>query len=314
MGKKLLVALGGNALQGKDDKGTKDEQMVKIEKTCELFLHLLDEGYTLSVTHGNGPQVGVILLKNEMTEEKLPAMPLDICGAESQGMIGYMIQQQLRNKLSESGKKYSVVTLCTQTLVHKHDKAFVNPSKPIGPFYTQKRASELSKEKGWSMIEQIGKGYRRVVPSPKPIDIVEIDIIKSMMSDTQIVISCGGGGIPVIEDEKGLLEGVEAVIDKDLTGALLAQKIGADIFLILTDVDRVSLNFGTPKQKDLDKLSLSQAKNYLRDGEFGKGSMDPKVKAACNFVEMGGKLAVIGSLNKCREALRGESGTAITGD
>lgn len=311
MGKKVLIALGGNALLQSGEKGTVEEQMIHIHDTCIRFLELLKEGYTLCITHGNGPQVGSILLKNELAASHLPPMPLDVCGAESQGMIGYMIQKEMRNQLKANKRKDPVFTICTQTLVDRKDKAFQKPTKPVGPFYSEKQAEEFKKEKGWSIVEQIGKGFRRVVPSPQPIKIVEGDEIKKFVDEKAIVIACGGGGIPVIENDKGNLEGIEAVIDKDLTAALLAKKIEADILMILTDVDQVALNFGTSKQKNLDKLTLKEAEEYLKEGEFGTGSMGPKVESACRFVRDGGSQAIIASLDRALDALNEKSGTHI---
>jgi len=309
--KKVLIALGGNALLQSGEKGTAEEQMVHIHETCLRFLELLKEGYTLCITHGNGPQVGSILLKNELSADQLPPMPLDICGAESQGMIGYMIQKEMRNQLKANKRKDSVFTICTQTLVDRKDKAFQNPTKPIGPFYSEKRAEELKKEKGWSIVEQIGKGFRRVVPSPEPMDIIEGDEIKKFVDEKAIVIACGGGGVPVIKNEDGNLQGVEAVIDKDLTAALLAKKIEADILMILTDVEKVALNFGTSKQKNLDWLTLKEAEEYLKEGEFGTGSMGPKMEAACRFVRDTGGQSIIASLDRALDALNEKSGTHI---
>jgi carbamate kinase len=308
---KVLIALGGNALLRKGEKGTVEDQLKHVHDTADKFLELIKEGYKISITHGNGPQVGDILLKNEMAKDTLPSMPLDVCGAQSQGFIGYMIQRVLINKLSEANKHIPVVTVLTQVLVNKDDPDFQSPSKPIGPFYSKEEAETLKKEKGWSIVEQIGKGFRRVVPSPDPIDIIEGYVIKKLFKKKVLVISCGGGGIPVIKDSKGDLIGVEAVIDKDHTAAVLAHIIGANILMILTDVEKVFLNFGKEDQKGLDKLSIKEAKEYLKEGEFAKGSMGPKVHAACNFIKNGGKKAIITSLEKCKEALLGKTGTHI---
>ena len=308
----VLIALGGNALQRSGEKGTAEEQLAHVRETSDRCVEILEGGYSLVITHGNGPQVGSILLKNEYSEDKLPPMPLDICGAETQGMIGYMIQQQLYNYLRAKKRKDRTVTLCTQTLVDQNDPAFKNPTKPIGPFYTEKHAHELREAKGWHIIEQVGKGFRRVVPSPMPIDIIEGDIIKEFIDEGLIVIACGGGGIPVIKEANGNLKGVEAVIDKDRTAAVLGYKIGAEILMILTDVEQVALNFGTPQQKNLDHLTIEEAKKYLKEGEFGVGSMGPKVEAACTFIQSGGKRALITSLEKAKDALEGLTGTSIT--
>jgi carbamate kinase len=310
--KKLLIALGGNALLRSKERGTAEEQLLHVKETCEIFMDLLDAGYTFAITHGNGPQVGNILLKNELTADTLPSMPLDICGAESQGMIGYMIQRLLYNELHLRKKEIPVVTVLTQTLVDKNDKAFQNPTKPIGPFYKKEQVESLKKEKGWSMVEQVGKGFRRVVPSPEPVDIIEGKIIKDLFMKNYLVVACGGGGIPVIREKDGTLKGVEAVIDKDHTAAVLAKVIGADVLMILTDVEKVAINFGKPNQKNLDHLTVDQTRMYIDKGEFAKGSMGPKVEAATLFVEQGGKKAIITSLEKSREALLGKTGTIIT--
>lgn len=312
MKKKVLIALGGNALLRAGEKGTDEEQIAHVKETCSHFLKMLESGYSLAVTHGNGPQVGAILLKNEMSKEKIPVMPLDICGAESQGFIGYMLLREMQSALEKSQKKEQIACLITQVLVNKEDSAFKNPTKPIGLFYTEEEKNKIVKEKDWKMVYQTNKGYRRVVPSPIPIDIVEGDVIKHLLDHETIVISCGGGGIPVIREKDGSLKGVEAVIDKDRTASVLAKKIGADILMILTDVEKVFINFGRPDQKSLDHISVKEARKYMKEGFFGKGSMQPKVEAACNFVEQGGKKAIISSLEKSTFALEEKTGTIIT--
>ncbi|MEI6243196.1 MAG: carbamate kinase [Chlamydiota bacterium] len=307
--KKILVALGGNALLRSGEKGSAEEQLYHVQETADHFLDLIQSGYSLLITHGNGPQVGSILLANEMAKEKIPPMPLDICGAESQGMIGYMIQRTVYNRLIRANIQKPVVTIVTQTLVDKNDIAFSHPTKPIGLYYTKDEADRIKKEKGWTMVEQTGKGFRRVVPSPEPLDIVEGPLIKKLYEEGAIVIACGGGGIPVIREGDGTLTGVEAVIDKDHTAAVLGKVTKMDVLVILTDVEKVAIHFGKPNQENLSKLSLDQAKEYLRSGEFAKGSMGPKVEAACKFIQEGGKRAIITSLEKCKEALQGKSGT-----
>jgi len=309
---KALIALGGNALLRADDRGTYEDQIKHVKETCLQFLKIVKAGYQLSITHGNGPQVGAILLQNEITKNQIPSMPLDICGAESQGLIGYMIQREFYNVLEEEKMGRNIVSILTQVLVNKKDQAFENPTKPIGPFYSEEEKIKLEKEKKWKMIYQESKGYRRVVPSPIPIDIIEGEIIKELYDNEVIVISCGGGGIPVIRQDDGSLIGVEAVIDKDNTGAVLAKKIGADIFMILTDVEKVCLNFGKKDQKQLDKMSVAEAKEYIKNGEFGMGSMKPKIEAACRFLEQGGKKVIITALEKSVKALQGFTGTIIT--
>lgn len=307
----VLVALGGNALQQKGEKGTIEEQRSHVKETVDHLLAILEEGCHLLVTHGNGPQVGSVLLKNELSQDQFPPMPLDVCGAETQGMIGYMIQQEMHNHLKEKGRKEEVVTVCTQTLVDQNDPAFKNPTKPIGLFYTEEKATLLKKEKGWNIIEQVGKGFRRVVPSPLPVDIVEKEVIQTLLEAGMIVIACGGGGIPVIQKGDGTLKGIEAVIDKDRTAAVLGEKVGASTLLILTDVNHVSLNFGKANQQAIHQMTIKEGEKYLKQGEFGVGSMGPKVEAACAFVASGGKKAIITSLQGAQEALKGHGGTHI---
>ena len=309
---KVLIALGGNALLRAEEKGTDKEQLKHVKETCLHFLNIINAGYSLAITHGNGPQVGAILLKNEICKETLPSMPLDICGAQSQGFIGYMIQRELLNVLEEHKKDIPVVCIVTQVLVDKKDKAFENPTKPIGPFYTEEEKTKIEKEKGWKMVYQEGKGFRRVVPSPTPIDIIEGNTIKNLFDEGYVVISCGGGGIPVIRESENILIGVEAVIDKDRTASVLAKKIDADVLMILTDVEKVAINFSKPDQKDLDSLTVEEAKKYIKENQFGKGSMEPKVEAACSFLKQGGKKAIITSLEKSVLALNGKTGTTIT--
>jgi len=305
----LLIALGGNALQRGNEKGRAEEQIFHIQETSIRCVDILEKGYSLIITHGNGPQVGNILLQQEYCEEKIPSMPLDICGAKSQGMIGYMIQQQLYNQMRKKKRKEFVASLCTQVLVNPEDPAFQKPTKPIGRFYTQKQAQELHDSKGWQLLEQQGKGFRRVVPSPIPIDIVEKDIIKNLIDERIVVIACGGGGIPVIRDKNNNLVGVEAVIDKDRTAAILGHKVNAQTLMIVTDVEQVALHFGTSGQKNLDCITIKEAQDYLKRGEFGVGSMGPKVEAACTFIQSGGERAFITSLEKMHNALDGLSGT-----
>jgi carbamate kinase len=312
MTKSILIALGGNALLQAGEKGTDKEQLSHVRETAACCLKIIQDGYRLILTHGNGPQVGAILLKNEIAKDTLPPMPLDICGAESQGLIGYMIQREFYNVLEISKISKPVACILTQVLVNSHDPAFANPTKPIGPFYKEEESKVLEKKQGWTMVYQQGKGFRRVVPSPIPITIVEKEVIKDLIENDVIVIACGGGGIPVIRESNGTLTGVEAVIDKDRTAAVLGNNLGVDILMILTDVDKIAINFGKKDQKFLDKITVAEAKKYIAEGHFGKGSMEPKVQAACHFVENGGKKAIITSLNKSKMALDGLTGTIIT--
>ena len=311
MTRTVVVALGGNAILKPKEKGTAKEQLENVRKTSRYLVELMQEGYQIVVTHGNGPQIGGILLKNELSASILPSMPLDICGAQSQGMIGYMLQQSIRNELAEANLQVPVVSLVTQTIVDPNDKAFMNPSKPIGSFYPLAKAKELQAEKGWSMIEDSGRGYRRVVPSPAPREIVEHDTIRTLLEEGTVVIAAGGGGIPVVHEEDGQLRGIVAVVDKDLTAQIIACETRAQILLMLTNVEKVALNFGKTNQIDIDTLSIEDAELYLRKGEFGIGSMAPKVEAAIRFIKSGGEKAIITSLELCKEAIEGKAGTVI---
>ena len=312
MHEKLVIALGGNALQSKDSDATAESQLQVVKKTAQHLADISRRGYEMAIVHGNGPQVGRIVLASETAKEVVPPMPFDVCGAMSQGYIGYHIQQALKYALAERGRRLPVVSITTQVVVDRADPAFQNPTKPIGAFYTAEEAERVRVEKGWSVREEATKGWRRVVPSPQPRRIVEIEAVK-LLWDHAIVITCGGGGVPVAENEDGTLEGVAAVIDKDLSAELLAEQVGADKLLILTEVEKVAVNFGKPDQKDLDHLSLAQAAQYAREGQFGVGSMLPKVQAAMRFVRYDPeKEAIITSLDKCLEALEGKTGTHIT--
>jgi carbamate kinase len=308
---KVVVALGGNALQESGKPATAEAQLSVVNKTAEYLAEMSVRGYEMAVVHGNGPQVGRILLASEAAAQVTPAMPFDVCGAMSQGYIGYHIQQGLREALRQRGRNIPVVTLVTQVVVDKEDPGFKNPTKPIGAFYTEEEAKKLQAEKGYVMKEDAGRGWRRVVPSPIPKKIVELSAVK-VLWDTTIVITAGGGGIPVIEKEDGSLEGVAAVIDKDLAAERLAEDIDADILMILTEVEKVSINFRKPDQKDLSVMTVAEAEQYIKEGHFAPGSMLPKVQAAVMFVRSGpGRKAIITSLYKAVEALEGEAGTVI---
>ena len=316
----IVVAFGGNAFQTKGEPGTPENYWKNAYRSAEFLVKILEEGYRVAITHGNGPQVGIIAewMLAGMLSKNLPVMTLDIAGAMSQGWLGYLIQQSLYNKLVEKGflgkVVKGVVTIVTQTIVDKNDPAFQNPTKYIGPWYEEEEAKKLAKQFNWTVKPDPRGGWRRVVPSPDPKGHVEIDAIKKLLDEGFIVIASGGGGIPVYKDEKGLLHGVEAVIDKDLAGERLASALGADILLILTDVDKVYLNYGKPDQKPLDKMTVSEAKKYYEEGHFKPGSMGPKVLAAIRFIENGGKKAIIAHLYHAYEALKGEAGTAIVPD
>jgi len=309
----VVVALGGNAILQPGQKGTFQEQLENVRVTCRQLAKMVVSGrYKIVVTHGNGPQVGNILLQNEAGKEVAEPMSLDVCGAESQGLIGYMIQQSLHTVLAERGRgDIPIATVITQTVVDKSDPAFQNPSKPVGPFYTEEEAKRLEKYKRYHVREDAGRGWRRVVPSPDPIEIFEKEAIRQLVNARSIVIASGGGGIPVVREE-GKLVGIEAVIDKDLAGERLAVDLHAHTFLILTNVERVVLNYGTPEEMPLERITLDEAKRYHAEGHFARGSMEPKVRAAIRFVENGGERAIITSLTKATEALEGTAGTTIT--
>lgn len=311
--KTVVVALGGNAIIQPGQQGTFEEQMVNVHVTCEQLAHMVESGdYRVVVTHGNGPQVGNLLLQNEAGKQVAAPMPLFVLGAQSQGMIGLMIQQNLGNLLTEMGKgDIPIATVVTQVVVDKNDQAFANPTKPVGPFYSEEDAKALESEKGYNIREDAGRGWRRVVPSPDPIEINEKTVIRQLVEAKAIVIASGGGGIPVIR-ENGKLVGVDAVIDKDLAGERLAVDVGASIFMVLTDIDAVRLNYKTPDEQVLTKITVDQANKYAEQGHFAKGSMEPKVRAAVRFVEAGGEKAIITSLDKAVAALEGNAGTTIT--
>jgi len=296
MKKLAVVAFGGNALLKAGQKGTIDEQEHNVLETCENVLELIKKDYNLVITHGNGPQVGNILLQNIAGAKMfgVPEMPLDICGAYSQGLIGYMIEQQLRNILEKNNMERDVITIVTEVLVDKNDPAFKNPSKPIGPFYSKEEADKMAAESGSTFAEDSAKrGWRKVVASPKPMTIGNKTSIGRLAREGQIVISVGGGGIPVFYVEPNKLQGIDAVIDKDLASALLATQIEADEFFILTDVPKVYINFKKENEKALDEITVAEAKAYMAEGQFAAGSMGPKVMAAINFVETTGRTAII---------------------
>jgi carbamate kinase len=311
--KKVVIALGGNAIQEPNTSATAEAQLKVIKTTAEIIADIkCIFGYELAIVHGNGPQVGRILLASEVASAVTPTMPLDVCTAMSQGYIGYHIQLGLKHALASRNRNLPVVTLLTQVVVDKDDPAFNDPTKPIGQFYSEEEATKIAAEKGYIMKEDAGRGWRRVVASPMPKRIVEIDSVKQLW-DSTIVITVGGGGIPVIETEDGTLEGIAAVIDKDLAAERLAEEVDADILMILTEVDHVAINFNKPDQKNLSAMSVAECEQYIAEGQFAPGSMLPKINAAMMFAKSGpGKQAIITSLGKAVEALNGETGTMIT--
>ncbi|WP_297489531.1 carbamate kinase [Thermococcus sp.] len=313
MRKRVVIALGGNAILQRGQRGTYEEQMENVRKTArqiaEIILH---NDYEVVITHGNGPQVGALLLHMDAGQQVygIPAQPMDVAGAMTQGQIGYMIGQALMNELRKKGVEKPVATVVTQTVVEEDDPAFQNPSKPVGPFYDEETAKRLAEEKGWTVVEDAGRGWRRVVPSPDPKGHVEAPVIQDLVEKGFIVIASGGGGVPVVE-ENGQLKGVEAVIDKDLAGEKLAEEVSADIFMILTDVNGAAINYGKPDERWLGRVTVGELKKYYLEGHFRKGSMGPKVLAAIRFIEWGGERAVIASLDRAVEALEGKTGTQI---
>lgn len=306
---KVVIALGGNAL-GK----TPEEQLQLVKKTAKPIVDLIAKGNQVIIAHGNGPQVGMINLAMETaskSEANTPEMPFPECGAMSQGYIGYHLQNAIREELLNRGLNTPVATVVTQVIVDKDDEAFVNPTKPIGAFYNEEEAKKIMDEKGYDMVEDAGRGWRRVVPSPIPVDVAEKETVKTLVDNGHVVITVGGGGIPVVAEGNRLV-GVPAVIDKDFASEKIAEILDADYFVILTAVDKVAINFGTPNQKELDKISVEEAYKLIDEGHFAPGSMLPKVKAALKFAESKpGRKAIIASLEKAQEALKGESGTTI---
>lgn len=311
MGKTIVLAMGGNAITKAKEKGTRDEQWCNIKSTCRHIVELVKQGHKIVITHGNGPQVGNLLLKNEMAKEAVPPMPLDVCVSNTQGSLGYAICQTLGEYLAQAGLRNKVVALVTQVVVDKNDPAFSNPTKFIGPFLSEAEAKQIMTEKGYVMKEDSGRGWRRVVASPEPKDIVEKETIKLLFDQGVIVVAAGGGGIPVVETKDGY-KGVEAVIDKDMAGQLLAQEVAADAFFLLTEVNRVCINFGKPEQQELSRMTVQETRRYQAEGHFPPGSMGPKIEAAVRFASSAaGRQAVIISLENVHLAFGGESGTII---
>ncbi len=307
----VVVALGGNAILRPGQEGHLEEQLANLSCTVGQIADLIAGGNRVVLTHGNGPQVGAILLQNDAGSDQVPPMPLDVCGAMSQGMLGYMIQQVLSNALAERGMDLPVVSLVTQATVDPKDRAFDNPTKPIGPFYAEERARSRAAETGEIWVDDAGRGWRRVVPSPDPKEIVEARAIKTLVGEGAVVVCMGGGGVPVVRAEGGF-RGVEAVIDKDLGAERLAEDVGADVLLILTDVSNVMLNYGTAGEQALFDVTLQEADRYLQQGQFGAGSMAPKVEACLRFVRSGAEAAIVTSLDRTLDALRGEAGTRFS--
>ena len=306
-----VVAVGGNALIKDKNHQTVPDQYQAAAETMKHIASMIIDGWDVVVTHGNGPQVGFILRRSEIASHELHEVPLDYCGADTQGAIGYMFQQALHNEFRLRGIEKQAVTVVTQTIVDRSDPAFQNPSKPIGSFMDESAAKEKMAKEGWTMVEDAGRGWRRVVPSPIPQTIVEADAIRSLIDHGFVVVAVGGGGIPVMQLENGDLTGVEAVIDKDFGSAILASMINADLFLISTAVEKVAINFNKPDQKWLDSMTVAEARKYLAEGQFAKGSMLPKIEAILKFMDKGGKKALITDPEHIKDALEGKTGTWI---
>ncbi|MDO0917972.1 MULTISPECIES: carbamate kinase [unclassified Enterococcus] len=311
MAKRVVIALGGNAILKPNQPATVETQLANIQLSAEQIAKIEKLDHQIVVTHGNGPQVGNILRQNEEAKEVVPPFPLDVCNAESQGFIGYLMEQSIKNKIEQEELASNVVTLLTQVEVAADDPAFEKPTKPIGLFYSEEEAKKMAEEKHWVMEEDAGRGYRRVVPSPQPVTIHGVESMVHLLNQNTIVIAGGGGGIPVVKQAEGL-KGIEAVIDKDRTGKKLAEQVDADVFMMLTDVNNVYINYGTPEQEKLTGLSVSEAQAYFDAGHFAEGSMGPKMEAAIAFAKQG-KTAIICSLEEADLALLGEAGTRIAG-
>ncbi len=311
MGKLAVVAIGGNSLIKSPQRQTVPDQWEAMAETAEHIAAMIAKGWDVVITHGNGPQVGFILLRSELASHVLHTVPLDVCGADTQGAIGYMAQVTLDAALLRRGVRRQTATVVTRVVVDQADPAFQHPTKPIGPFYTEEQAQRYREERGWVVREDAGRGWRRVVPSPQPLEIVETAAIQTLLAAGFIVVGVGGGGIPVVREASGELRGVEAVIDKDLASSLLARTIKADLFLISTAVERVALNFRKPGERFLQRMTLEEAKRYLAEGHFPPGSMGPKIQAAIDYLEAGGKEVLITAPEALERALAGETGTRI---
>ena len=310
MTKPLLIAIGGNSLIRAGQSGSVKEQFENANTTCRHIAKLVEQGHKIVITHGNGPQVGAQLIRSELASQQVYQLPLDSCDASTQGELGYLLQRAMRNALHALGIRIPVITILTQVVVDELDPAFSNPSKPVGPFYSKEVAEKRKRDLGWEIIEDAARGYRRLVPSPQPLEIVELEAIRYCLAQGFIVIGAGGGGIPVV-DKGGVYQGLEAVIDKDKTSSLLANKLGLDTFITSTDTDKVYLNFKKPNQVALDRISVAQAKQYLSENHFPPGSMGPKIEAAIDFISKGGNSVIITRPELISEAFNRCAGTHI---
>ncbi len=310
MAPSALVAIGGNSLIRAGEKGTIEEQLANTRRTAHAIVGLIQDGFSLVVTHGNGPQVGAALLRSERASDQVYSQSLDVCDATTQGEIGYLLQQSLHNALAAAGLKVAVVTVLTQVVVDADDPAMRHPTKPIGPFYSRADAEQRSRALGWQVVEDAARGYRRVVPSPEPIEVVEEQVIRDLLTEGVLVIAAGGGGIPVVRTPAGLM-GVEAVIDKDRVSAVLASRLGVDCFMISTDADRVYVDYRKPTQRPLARVTAAEMAEYYAAGQFPPGNMGPKVESALRFLERGGREVIITSYDHLRAAAHGDAGTHI---
>ncbi|MBS0340910.1 MAG: carbamate kinase [Proteobacteria bacterium] len=309
--RRVVIAFGGNAAYPPNIKGLASEQISLMAQACEHLARIVQEGFKIVVTHGNGPVVGNILFRMARTANELPPMPMDVCVAHSQGGMGYMLQQTLANVLHEHGVDMEVSSIVTQVEVDANDPGFANPTKPVGRFFSEADAEQLTREQDWRFVEDSGRGYRRVVPSPQPVRIVELGAMEALLAANVIPITVGGGGIPVTRDEKGCYHGVSAVIDKDLTSAMLAAQLGAQSLVMLTGVDRVAVDFGKPTQRAIDRMTAAEARAHHADGQFPPGSMGPKIEAALRYLDAGGTEVIITSIECLHGALQGTAGTRI---
>lgn len=309
--KLAIVAFGGNAMLRPEDRGTQEEQIARAKQAARWLAEIVRHGYHLIVVHGNGPQVGNILIQAEEASTKIPPQSLDIAVSQTEGSMGFMLQQAIRNRLESIGLAGDVVTVLTEVEVDANDPAFKRPTKPIGPFFTRYRAEALERDLGWTMREDAGRGWRHVVPSPKPLHILNIRTVEKILDVAKVIIAAGGGGIPVVRGRDGQWRGIEAVIDKDFASALLAAELDADVYIVLTGVSKVALDYGKPSQRLIDRMTVAEAETYLADGQFPAGSMGPKIEAAIQFVRRSGKQVLITDVEHLRDALEGQDGTVI---
>lgn len=311
---RIVLALGGNAAYPPNIKGTAEEQLDLMAQLCEHFVRMIEGGYKLVLTHGNGPVVGNILFRMARTARELPPMPMDVCVAHSQGGMGYMFEQSFTNVLRRHGCNAIVAAVLTEVEVDPNDPAFSHPTKPVGKFFSEAEAAQMTRETGWTMVEDSGRGFRRVVPSPLPLSILDLPAIEALLAANIIPIAAGGGGIPVVRDAAGDYKGVPAVIDKDLTSAMLAAQLHAQTFVMITGVDQVMLDFGKPTQRGLARMTVSEARRYLAEGQFPPGSMGPKIDAAVRYLERFDGAVIITSLDRTFDAVEGKAGTRIVRD